>query len=127
MTGPAAKSAISNAGDGKALSAELSNHVSGYQDTRLGGVAHQFCNSQSEPKSKKTWRSTVDDLTVSEGNPNGECQMMKFTRRGSDAGRNRGNRRKTAWQTALSANFMPKGNSNGECPKRPQAGVRGTG
>jgi hypothetical protein len=77
MTGSTAKSKMLNTGGGKTVFDAWPNHDSGCQDDRLGGVLHQLCNSQSEPKSKKTWRSTLDDLTVSEGNPNGECEMVE--------------------------------------------------
>ncbi|AKI02247.1 hypothetical protein IMCC20628_03558 [Hoeflea sp. IMCC20628] len=49
------------------------NHDSGRQDDRFGGLTRQLCHSQSEPKSKRTWRSTLDDLAVSEGDPNGDA------------------------------------------------------
>ena len=32
-------------------------------------------SSQSEPTSKRTWRSTLDELTASESDPNGECRL----------------------------------------------------
>lgn len=64
MTGITAKSNMLNTGDGKTVFGAWPNHDSGRQVGRLGGVSHQLRNSQSEPKSKKTWRSTLDDLNV---------------------------------------------------------------
>lgn len=55
MTGTKAKSTISSTGDGETVFGAWPNHDSGRQDDRLGCVAHQLCNSQSELKSKKTW------------------------------------------------------------------------
>ena len=80
MTGITAKSTMLNTGDGKTVFGAWPSHDSDRQDDRLGGVSHQLCNSQSEPKSKKTWRSTLDDLTVSQGDPNGECRTTHLTK-----------------------------------------------
>jgi hypothetical protein len=53
MTGRTAKFKMLNTGGGETVFGAWPNHDSGRQDDRLGGVLHQLCNSQSEPKSKR--------------------------------------------------------------------------
>ena len=74
MTGSAAKSAISNAGDGKAVSGAWSNHVSGCQNDRLSTTSHQFTAAGASQSRQKAWRTALGAITMPKGDPSGECR-----------------------------------------------------
>lgn len=80
MTGHAAKSAISNAGDWKALSGALSHHAADCQDSRLGRATHQSAAAKANHSRKRVWRTAIGALTMPKGNPNGKCRLNVKTR-----------------------------------------------
>lgn len=75
MTGTKAKPTMLNTGDGETVFGAWPNHDSGRQDDRLGGASYQYAAARASQSRQKAWRTALDDLTVSEGDPNGECRF----------------------------------------------------
>jgi len=61
-TGTTTKSAISNSGNGKAMSGAWPNHVSGCQNDRLGGTTNQCAASKASHSQEKAWRTALGAL-----------------------------------------------------------------
>ncbi len=75
MTGTTTKSAISKAGDRKAMVGAWPNRVSGRQNGRLGSAMRKCVATRVSQGGEKAWRTALGAPNMPEGDPNGECRM----------------------------------------------------
>ena len=75
MTGTTTKSAMSKAGDRKAMEGTWPNRVSGRQNGRLGSAMRKCVATRVSQGGEKVWRTALGAPNMPEGDPNGECRL----------------------------------------------------
>ena len=83
MTGTTTKSAMSKAGDRKAMEGAWPNRVSGRQNGRLGSAMRKCVATRVSQGGEKAWRTALGAPNMPEGDPNGECRLRTMLKAGT--------------------------------------------